>query len=433
MKTSILISFAAISIGLAAPQPNRHVVIAVGPNVPEGLRTNVCTRIRDVLCKGVPGTRVTVLDAGALQTVAAVTISESPVHLQEQRNESAIRASIQTIRSATNEAQSFNAPLVLDHISRQIRPKNGSILLIGPSLYRNEKSPSFNLTTNWPSDGHLTAGWRSVFSTLERAHNLDSTSVHWLVTDPNGVVDEVHRRGLGRFWSLFVASQGGVLAEFAPDVATAFAGAISGSSTPFMTAALNPSDTNVLFHWSGEIPYVPRPQLVFQTNYVQVTNVIQVTNIVTLLNKSVLPRVAPGNTGIGLVWVVANGTTRRVDLDLHVRDPRDEAELFFGHTRTPSGHYLRDILQASAGAEGDWRTSWEFVELNGDQLPEVWINIYSGSGPVNGEVRLEYRGSIHRIAFVMPAVQGDRGTDGAIREKSPRWLRIDLRSALKAD
>jgi len=433
MKTSILLSLAAISIGLAAPQPNRHLVIAVGPQVPEGLRLDISRRIKDVLSKGSPGTQVTILDAAALQTVAAVTISESPAHLQEQRNEPAIRAAVQTVKSATNEAQGFNVPLVLDHISRQIRPENGSILLIGQGIYQNPKNPSFNLTTNWPSDGHLSAAWRSVFSTVERAHNLDRTTVHWLVTDPNAVLDEAHRRGISRFWNLFIASQGGVLAEFAPDVATAFAGALSGSSAPFMAATLDPGDTNVLFHWSGEIPYVPRPQLVFRTNYVQVTNVIQVTNIVTLLNKSVLPRVAPGNTGIGLVWVVANGTTRRVDLDLHVRDPRDNAELFFGHTRTTNGHYLRDILQASAGAEGDWRTSWEFVELNGDQLPEVWINIYSGSGPVNGEVRLEYRGSIHRIAFVMPAVQGDQGTDGYIREKSPRWLRIDLRSALKAD
>lgn len=143
-----------------------------------------------------------------------------------------------------------------------------------------------------------------------------------------------------------------MLAEFAPDVATAFAGAISGSSTPFMTAALNPGDTNVLFHWSGEIPYVSRPQSVFQTNYVQVTNVIQVTNLVTLLNKSVLPRVALGNTGIGLVWVVAKGTTRRVDLDLHVRDPRDEAELFFGHTHTASGHWASPATSATRrGAE----------------------------------------------------------------------------------
>lgn len=431
MKTSILISFAAISIGLAAPQPNRHVVIAVGPQVPEGLRVDISRRIKDALCKGPPGNRVTVLDAAALQTVASVKISESPAHLQEQRNEPAIRAAVQTVRSATNEAQSFNVPLVLDHISRQIRPENGSILLIGPSIYRNDKNASFNLTTNWPSDGHLSAGWRSVFSTVERTRNLDHTSVHWLVTDPDAVTDEAHRRGIARFWSLFVASQAGVLAEFAPDVATAFAGALSGSSAPFMTATLDPGDTNVLFHWSGEDPLRLRPQPVVET--IQVTNVVWKTNVLTVLSNSVLPRVAPGNTGIGLVWGVANGVARQIDLDLHVRDRRDSAELFFGHTNTPSGRYLRDILQASGTKEGDWRTSWEFVELNGDQLPEVWINIYSGSGPVNGEVRLEYRGSIHRIAFVMPAVQGDRGTDGAIREKSPRWLKIDLRSALKAD
>jgi hypothetical protein len=433
MKNTLLLCLAAICLGMAEPPTPRHLVIAVGPHVPASLRADIGGRIRDALCKGAPGTRVTVLDAAAIQTVAAVTISGSPVHLQEQRNERAIRAALHTVRSATNEARGFNVPLVLDHISRQIRPQNGSILLVGPSMYRNEKSPAFNLTTNWPGDGHLTAGWRSVFSTLERTHQLERTSVHWLVTDPEGVVDEVHRRGLGRFWSLFVATQGGVLADYAPDVATAFAGALAGSITPFMTVKVDPGDTNLLFHWSGEVALRPSPRLVFETNRVQVTNVIWKTNVMAVVSNSVLPRVAPGNTGIGLVWAVANGGNGRTDLDLHVKAPRDEAELFFGHPLTASGRYLRDVLQAGGNQAGDWRASWEFVELHGDQLPEVWINLYSGSGPVNGEVRVDYRGSLHRIAFVMPAVQGDGGADGSIRARSPRWLKLDLRAALNLD
>jgi hypothetical protein len=69
------------------------------------------------------------------------------------------------------------------------------------------------------------------------------------------------------------------------------------------------------------------------------------------------------------------------------------------------------------------------VELDGAQLPEaIYLNRYAGSAAVTGEVRLEHNGRIQVIAFVLPAGPGNKGGDTTRRDRSPQWLRIDLRS-----
>jgi hypothetical protein len=56
----------------------------------------------------------------------------------------------------------------------------------------------------------------------------------------------------------------------------------------------------------------------------------------------------------------------------------------------------------------------------------MWINLYSGRGPAQGEVRVLRKGREHRIAFTFPAVNGNRGVDASRRERSEHWIRIDL-------
>jgi hypothetical protein len=84
------------------------------------------------------------------------------------------------------------------------------------------------------------------------------------------------------------------------------------------------------------------------------------------------------------------------------------------------------VRQARAEA-GDWQATWEFVELRGEQLPrEVWVNLFTGSGPVQGELRLQHRGEIHRVRFTLPAVEGNRALGKHERAAHPQWLRLGL-------
>jgi hypothetical protein len=433
MKTLPLLAAALLAV--TAQAVPRHVVIVVGPNIPSALHTNITARLESVMASGEPGTQVTVFSGDTFQTLSSVTVTESREFLQRNRNASAIQSAVLAVLQSTNAQVVLSVPRVLDEISRQVRPVNGSILLIGDA-YPCLAAEGYCLGTNWPADVQLRET-TSAFNTTERGHQLESTAIHWLTTDPSRSTSEQHRRGMERFYSLFVGNQGGALVTFTPDVTTAFQSAFSGRREPFQQFSVNPADTNRLFHWVGE----PTVEAVPHVREVEVVQTKVVTNIVTrtLTNwveevrtvPSPWPAVPPGKKGIGVVWSTPPGDSRNVDIDLYVWIPQDRVELFYHNLVSPSGRYHRDIQKSGMAPTGDWKSSWEFVELEGPLPNEVWLNRYSGSSQVAGELRIEHAGGTRTVAFVMPAASGNRGGDSARRTQSPQWLRIDLRSLLQ--
>lgn len=327
MKNLLLVS---LTLSLAAfGQVPGHLLVAVSPELPDALRAETANRVARLLYEGPQGTRVTVLDAGRLADLADAALTESSPRLRQQRQAAAITRVFRTI--STNTGTGFNVPVVLDEISRRTLGTNAAVLLIGPAIYRNPKEPAHDLTGGWPSDGHLAAGRdSSVFSTVERAHRLDGIAVHWLVTDADAVVNESHREGLARFWSLFVGTQGGVLATFTPNPGAAFGAVLEGRRTPCLPADLNPSDLAVVLH--------RRTLAVPQVEEAVVPAAPPAGPAAGpepgAAAASPLPRAAHGNTGIGIVWRPAAGRSGRVDLDLYVQPPAGGPELCYGETRS---------------------------------------------------------------------------------------------------
>lgn len=409
-----------------------HVVIVVGPNIPAALHASINGRLEAVMSSGEPGTQVTVFSGDSYQTLSSVTLTDSRAFLQRERNTAAIRAAVLAVRQSTNTESVLLAPRVLDEISRQIRPVNGSILLIGDAYPCNGQE-GLCLSTNWPADGQLLRP-SSFFSTTERRHQLEQTTVHWLTTDPNRSSGEFHRRNMERFYSLFLSMQGGSLVSYTPNVTAAFQSAFSDRREPFQQVTLNTGDTNCLFHWVGERPIEPETVIhridLFVTN--KVTRIV--TNWVEEVRRapSPWPAVPHGKTGFGVLWTTPVGESRAVDIDLHVPVPKDGVELSWKHTNSPSGRYYRDIQKSEPNPSPDWKNSWEYVELDGLQLPEaIYLNRYAGSAAVTGEVRIEHNGRVQVIAFVMPSASGNRGAAPDRRERAPQWLRIELRSVLE--
>ncbi len=430
MKTLCLL--AALNLAPTAQAVPHHVVIVLGPDIPTALHSTIGAQLESVMSSGEPGTQITIFSGDTFQTLSTVTLTDSKPLLQRERNIPAIRAAVSAVRQSTNSAAILSVPRVLDEISRQIRPVNGSILLIGDAYPCNGREV-LCLSTNWPADGQLLNS-ASAFSTVERRHQLEQTTMHWLTTDPNRSSGEIHRRSMERFWSLFVSTQGGSLVSYTPNVSTAFQSAFSDRREPFQQVALNPADTNRLFHWVGE-PAIEPAQVVhridlFVTNKVTRT----VTNWVEEVRRvpSPWPAVPRGKIGIGVLWNTPPGESRAVDIDLHVPVPKDGVELSWNNKKSPSGRYYRDIQKSEPNPSPDWQNLWEFVELDGTQLPEaIYLNRYAGSAAVTGEVRIEYNGRVNVIAFVMPSAPGNHGADTQRRDRSPQWLRIDLRSVLQ--
>ena len=422
-----LLSILAYASALHAATPTQ-LIVAVSPNLPSPVRHDAARQVSSLLYDAPAGTTVTVFDAGQLRDLATLTVEDGSLRSRQQRAQNAVRTVFQFVM--TNSASGFNVPVVLDEISRQIQSVHSVVLLIGPAEYDNPKEPTLSLLRGWPSDGHLSAGRKlSAFSTKERQHHLDGVSVNWWVTDADAVLNESPREGLGRFWSLFVSTQGGVLASYTPNQPTAFASALEGRVSPCIPAVVDAGDTNVVIRSHNlevhqESDPVPTPP-----ENVAAAHRDSITNVVPQLPPAILPRVASGNTGIGIVWGIGSNERSAIDLDLYVWVPRDGTELSFHRPRSASGHYYRDIRQGTLSASGDWKSSWEFAELEGDQLPEaVWVNIFAGRGPVQGELRVQFKGAEHVMAFVFPAVTGRSGADSSRRETSDQWIKLDLRS-----
>jgi hypothetical protein len=422
----------------------RHVVVVVPPTLPPAVREDAARLSARLLYESEPGTRVTVFDSSRMATISDVIV---PAGTQKLRFNVAIpqlTSVTAMIRGAADNSRAFDAPAILDYVGRQLRAggREMSVVLMGPAIYRNPKEPRYDMSAAWPSDGHLTVPRaRSIFSTLERSNVLSNVAVSWFVTDFTAAANAAHAEGLSRFWNLFIATQGGALVGFSPDLANAFALVREARQTPFRVTQLDGADSEVRMKSAVMADSAPpqRPDLVasglarngplvLQTNIVTQLNVITVTNEVVAIRETMLPPTRPKNTRIGLVWGNPKGSSQRIDLDLHVQVPADGDELSFLHQRTPHGRYFRDVREASNDRTvGDWATSWEAVELDGDQLPpEVWVHIYSGRGPCHGEVRVLHKGVEQRVAFAFPAVAGDGNASRLRRERSDRWMRIDL-------
>lgn len=422
----------------------RHVVVVVPPSLPPTVRDDAARLAARMLYESDPGTRVTVFDAARMATVSDVVVpsgsakSRMAVALPQITNVTAL------VHGASDTARAFDVPTILDYVGRQLRAEGEetSVVIMGPAIYRNPKEPRYDMTSSWPSDGHLIAPRvRSIFSTLDKSNVLSNVAISWYVTDSNAVSNTAHAEGLSRFWALFIASQGGILTGYSPDLRNAFAQAREGRQVPFRVAQMDRSDPNVCMKSAlaaepGAVAELEPPVVitparlkpVLVTNIVTQTNHITVTNEVVAIRDTILPAAAPKNTRVGLVWANAKGSSQRIDLDLHVEVPVDGDELSYIHPRTRHGRYFRDVREAlSQRTGGDWATSWEAVELEGDQLPrEAWIHIFSGHGPCQGEVRVLYKGVEHRTAFTFPAVAGDGTASNSRRERSDRWVRIDL-------
>lgn len=427
---------------LQASAAGRHIIVAYAPNLPDAVRQEIAGVAGTALYQSDSGTRITVVRTDPLATIADLTVPDGSPVLRQRRAAPSIARTVRELNATTNSLGQFLVPSILDAVGRQWASQNDTVILVGPALHTDARQPEFNFTTNWPSDGHLVAdAARSPFSTLDRRQILNGVGVYWIVTDADRMANTRQAKAVQRFWELYVAMQGGTLVNFSPDVTSTFGNAAAGRLSTGSVPALDPHDNVVMMHPGGRPvplssgPAFPTPIYITNvvTNIVVQTTIVTVTNELKVLRETEIPRVAAGNTGIGIVWFVAPGESQRLDLDLYVWVPRDGVELFYRNPVSRSGRYFRDVRQASGSAQSEWRASYEFVELQGDQIPpEIWINVYAGKGPAQGELRVQHGGKEYRIAFVIPAVRGNEGNDRNGRSKNEHWLKIDLLPLLQA-
>lgn len=156
-----------------------HVVVVTAAGIPNTLRESVACAAGELLFRSEPGTRVTILAGRDSRIVADTTVSTGPMVVRQQRAAGAIATAVQAILAANDMDAPFPVMSALDHVATQLKATNAAVILVGPSHFHDPRHETFSFTKGWPSDAHLAAGIDgSIFSTLERAHQLDGIAVH---------------------------------------------------------------------------------------------------------------------------------------------------------------------------------------------------------------------------------------------------------------
>ena len=138
-----------------------------------------------------------------------------------------------------------------------------------------------------------------------------------------------------------------------------------------------------------------------------------------------IPTPPAGNLGIAIIW---HGNA---DIDLHVAASMGLPEASWNRPSVERVRHFRDVRapQSSRGSSL-WQSTWEYCEVSQALLtePTLWLNAYEASEPVNGIIRVQFRGKVEDRVFSFPISRGDRGRDGepTSRARSPYWQRINL-------
>ena len=419
MKHSLFITtFTALLFSLSpapAMDSPRTYVIGVSPNLVKSDRDEVLRQLLFLaLERASTGDTITVYDAFNLQPATRLTIPngkqyEGNARARAQKMKAEMGALkeffTREVPHPANEAGELRAPQFLELLGSQLRLNSDEItvILIGSAFYRDAREPAFNISDGfYPSDGHIVADQKtSIYGTANKRDALKNVAVHYCYLHENFASDELRNR-VGRFWTLFVSQQGGVLASFAADLPLTTERALKTTRQPFMQAAIDANDLKIQMHKIG-----------MRTDRSWIEND-------TTPKETTPPPVTVGKLKVGIRWA------SDVDIDLYVRPRAGAVELYYGRNRSSDGVHNKEFESSPTNSKG-----FETVECYSDvdlKNVEAAVNFYSGTSPggVTGIIRVLFNDKLYESPFRIIASSGNRGDATSRRGGSDYWQTIDL-------
>ena len=485
------VMLAACLYGLSAPaapaEPVKDIVIGLSPLQPTATRESQQTLLRSYLLNGCPnGSHVVAVDGWNLTTIFDLQLPVFTFDSAAARAPkvlSALNAAGRWSRSFAlapspsplNETAAIKVPQFFHKVS--LPPPSGRraiVLLASPLCLVPEESTFSMSEMRYPSDGHLARTTaESMYGIADTQGRLTNTTVLWAFPSEGVWASERHRDCVERWWSLYIAGQGGVLAGFGADAPQLMRAATNTTPRPLGNFAVTLGDSNVVMHTAtnrvvlvsverARPAPIPAPQSAAATNspaspapvpvkvasppetppptqtVAHVTEPPQVPKP-KLPDKQVeksapslpalkeIPTPRAGNIGIAIFWEAGHGA----DVDLHVAARSGLPEAYWNKPSVERVHYFRDIRSSPSLKDNPrWQADWEYCEVEQAQLdePVVWLNVYDANGPVGGMIRIQFDGRIVDRPFQFKAGLGNHGRDSdlAVRARSPYWQEIHL-------
>ena len=496
MKSTILImivGFSALFASAGTPEASQEIIIGLSPFQPAAERSKQQALLQRFVVADCPnGSRVVVWDGWALTVVCDVQLPklayDTPA-ARAPRVAPALAALKQWFAAldgkqtpaGMKDTGAIKVPEWLQAATAQPATSRRTIIILASPFCLVPNEPSFSMIeTRYPSDGHLNAGDKSIYSITKKHGRLANTTVFWSYRSENVWASQNHRERVTRWWSLFIAGQGpnAMLAAFSADTPQILLAATRANQQAIGEYAVNPDDSAVLMHDAEqrqvpveiqarpapppepmpqhvtmpEPPPAPTPVAVVVTPpppapvapptarvetpprapepEARAKPVEETATIIPV--PAEIPKPAVGNIGIAAVWNAERGT----DIDLWVAAKPGLPEAYWNRPRVERVRYFRDIRTAQTVKDNaQWRAVWEYVEVEGAQIaePTVWLNVYEAKGPVSGIVRVQFNGRVEDCPFQFNVTSGNHGRDSniAVRSRSPYWLEIRLDEIFK--
>jgi hypothetical protein len=467
-------TLSGLALIAALPAAAADYIVAVPETLARDQARQVHKDLLDlVLETAAPGDVIRVVDATALDTIATFAIPEGSearvANLRRRALAGALDAWGRFIRAHYVDAAGTDPdrqgqillPQLLTHLATQTyagHPAEGReicVLVLGSALHRDPREPGFDMTAGrFPADGLILASQsQSPYGTADRQGQLRGFYVHMLAFDRTWASD-LYALRVQRAWTLFVEAQGGALATFTTDPATArarfatcerkpgrrFAWDSTQSLQAMITAERLASIANASPEPTpepdSEVPDapVPAPAPAEPVGPAATVPDVVISNDDWLKSETVVvsnspPALTRANLKLGIRWG-DDGRCANSDLDLYVRSDPARPYLFFGNLTSPDGRFDKDHRSAP-----EVRNGLEHVDIT-DQVAlasiDILVNLYEGTcrGGPKGVIRAYVDGIAYEMAFHISAERGDRGRSPLA---GPNWIRIDPRALFNLD
>ena len=493
MKTTFLIlivGFSALLASAAAPEQTSEIIIGLSPFQPAAERPKQQALLQRFVVADCPnGSHIVMWDAWALTVICDVQLPKLAYDTPSARapRVAPALAALKQWFAALDGKQTpagmkdtgaIKVPEWLQAASAQPRVGLRNIVILASPFCIVPDEPSFSMIeARYPSDAHLNAGDKSIYSIAEKRGRLANTAVFWGYNSESLWTSQNHRDRVARWWSLFITGQGpnATLAAFSADIPQVLLAATRTNHLAIGEYAVNKEDTALVMHTavprampveiqaSPALPpqTPPRPAAEVKPAVVPAPAPVvaapplspslpppvrvespppapeskppgkQVAESVNAMPMPLeIPKPAVGNMGIAAVWNAAPGT----DIDLWVAAKPGLPEAYWNRPFVERVHYFRDIRTAQAVKDNSqWRAVWEYVERAQITEPTVWLNVYAAKGPVTGVVRVQFDGRVVDCPFKFSVTTGNHGRDSNIsaRARSPYWLEIRIKDLFK--
>ncbi|MCW5702320.1 MAG: hypothetical protein KIT82_07030 [Bradyrhizobium sp.] len=310
----------------------------------------------------------------------------------------------------------LHIPEALGDLGRNLLPslpeKSADILLIGNPLYFDPRDGRFAMADRYyPSDAHIRARpSETPYGTAGRETLLAGATIHMCMPRDEFVTKD-HEEAVRRFWSLWIAAQGGRLGTFGFDLAQCFERMRKGEASGQEAFTLTPGTKLEMLRAHAPIPAVlpattDRPGEYFLHDNAPIS--------------TTPPAVTSGIAWIGLRWKVP------ADIDLYTRRENSRPWLYFANTQSPDGRFNKDHRSATGDLQFEFVEFLQPIDL---AKAQVAINLYEGnlSAAPEGQIRVWFDRKIYEAPWKIAAT---RGNGGAPPMSGPNWITIDLRKVV---